>query len=298
MQNEKSGLAEKEEKMKNGKWITDVHTHSNFSPDGVSKLQDMFETAQKIGIDFYGVSEHFSYDFCPDRLDDFSRTVDEESYYHTARHLQEDYAGVMNVLVGAEFGFSDNKDKQKAYLASYEKYRPDFVVNSVHSIEGVGYSDGQAYYTYGKNGEKTVRDRLEVFREYLALIRRSLDVPYPYDIVGHIGYSARYAPYLSKEIDYAGFAAEYDDILKTIIRKEKILEINAAARDLPTKYVPVRAAVERYYELGGRKVSYASDAHSTESILRKREDIVNMLKEIGFTYLTVPCRGEHIKIEI
>ena len=284
--------------MKNGKWITDVHTHSTFSPDGVSKLQDMLENAQKKGVDFYGIAEHVSYDFCPDRLDDFSLTVDEETYFHTARHLQEDYAGVMNVLVGAEFGFTDEEERKKAYCSAYEKYRPDFVVNSIHAIHFEGYSDGRVDYVYGKNGEKIVRDRLEVFREYLALIRRSLDAPYPYDIVGHIGYSARYAPYPNKEIDYAGFAKEYDDILQTIIRKDKILEVNAAARDLPSKCVPVRGALERYYELGGRKISYASDAHSTDSILRKREEIVHMLKEIGFTYLTVPCRGEHIKIEI
>ena len=48
----------------------------------------------------------------------------------------------------------------------------------------------------------------------------------------------------------------------------------------------------------GRKVSYGSDAHGINRLADKREEVVAMLKEIGFTYITVPCRGEHIKVEI
>ena len=28
------------------------------------------------------------------------------------------------------------------------------------------------------------------------------------------------------------------------------------------------------------------------------DEVVEMLKSIGFTYIIVPCRGEHIKVEI
>jgi hypothetical protein len=45
-------------------------------------------------------------------------------------------------------------------------------------------------------------------------------------------------------------------------------------------------------------VSFGSDAHNHERIMEKRDEVVTALKEIGFTYITVPCRGEHIKVEI
>ena len=284
--------------MKDGKWITDVHTHSTFSHDGVSRFEDMLETARKKGVDFYGVAEHFNHDTYVDANDEISPLIDVEAYFHTARHLQEDYAGVMNVLVGAEFGYTDELTRQNAYVEVYEKYRPDFVVNSIHSLYGVDYYFLRPYYRQSENGERVARDRLETYREYLAVVRRSLDATYPYDIVGHIGYAARYAPYQDKEMHYAGLEAEYDDILKTIIKKDKILEVNGAAKDLPSGCVPARSVLERYYALGGRKISYASDAHSTEHVARRREEIVKILKEIGFTYLTVPCRGEHIKVDL
>ena len=96
----------------------------------------------------------------------------------------------------------------------------------------------------------------------------------------------------------AEFGDEIDEVLKTVIAKDKILEVNASAHGLKQICLPSEEILRRYYALGGRKISYASDAHQTSSILRGREQIVALLKEIGFTYLTVPCRGEHIKVEL
>ena len=89
-----------------------------------------------------------------------------------------------------------------------------------------------------------------------------------------------------------------DDILKTIIAKDKILEVNSSTKQLPQLCMPDVNILQRYYDLGGRKVSFGSDAHFTSRILEKRKEIVEALKQMGFTYITVPFKGEHIKVEI
>lgn len=275
------------------KVLTDVHTHSTFSHDGLSSLDEMFKQAHSLGVAFYGVSEHMDYDYCNDKGEFTQIHTDCDAYYHTARHLQEDYQGVMNVLVGAEFGYSGREVIQKLYVEHIEKYNPDFVVNSVHSM---GNGMDEDYYfkkVFVKNGK--VRDKEEVYTEYLKQIKKSLDAPYRYDIVAHVGYPARYGPYEDPKMHYDEYADLYDDILKTIIAKDKILEANSGGKDLTLAYKEV---LQRYYQLGGRKVSFASDAHGTDRILRNREQVVEMLKEIGFTYITVPFKGEHIKVEI
>ena len=274
------------------KFLTDMHTHSfPASHDAANTLPQMLAKAQSLGVDFYGLSEHFDYDYDVSLLSeaDYKRTRngDEEEYFHTARHLQEDYEGVMNVAVGAEFGFSEDEKVQGMYAATYEKYRPDFVINSVHSLHGRDLCRHE--YT---------KDKIEVYRTYLRLIRASLDVPYPYDIVGHIGYIARYVPYENRDINLSEFGVEIDDILKTIIAKDKILEVNSSVKNLPWLSLPDTPILKRYYELGGRKISFGSDSHFVERILDGREKIMTALKEIGFTYLTVPFKGEHIKVEI
>ena len=273
-------------------FLTDMHTHSYpASHDAQCSMEEMLSTAQSLGVDFYGLSEHFDYDYNRSLMTEEQRAYatngNTEEYFHRARHLQEDYEGVMNVAVGAEFGFSEDKEVQGRYAATYEKHRPDFVINSVHSGGGVDF----LFQTF-------TQDKESVYREYLRLIRASLDVPYPYDIVGHIGYIARYVPYKNRDLTIEEFGEEIDDILKTIIQKDKILEVNSSTKNLPWLAIPDGNILKRYYELGGRKISFGSDSHGKDRILDKREVIVKALKEIGFTYVTVPFKGEYIKVEI
>ena len=268
------------------KFLTDVHTHSKFSNDGREELAVMLAVAQEKGVGFYGVAEHFNFED-----NEVDGDIDAEEYFHAARHLQEDYAGVMNVLVGAEFGFGKGEKTNAAYLDICKKYSPDFIVNSVHMVNGSDYYFKHLFYKT-EQGKTLLRDRREVFEEYLQAVYESLLVPYPYDIVGHIGYAGRYAPYAEKGIAYAQFQAAYDRIFKEIIARDKILELNGKG------LIPSADVLAGYYALGGRKVSYASDAHDTKGQLVNREQAMRILKEIGFTHLTVPCRGEHIKVEI
>ena len=51
------------------------------------------------------------------------------------------------------------------------------------------------------------------------------------------------------------------------------------------------------YALGGRKVSFASDAHAVSRILYGREQVASVLREIGFPHITVPVRGQHLPAE-
>lgn len=273
------------------KFLTDMHTHSTYSFDGRAELKEMLAAAREKGLAFYGVSDHFNYDyilsnFCQEEAERIKKENPDE-YFHCGRHLQEDYAGVMNVMIGAEFGYTDEKSAQEKYKAVIEKFSPDYIINSVHGESGKDY----ARYEF-------TADKTTTYGQYLALIRRSLDAPYAYDIVGHIGYVARYVPFEDKAFDHAQFGGQIDDILKTIIRKGKILEVNSANKKLLQRTLPAENIVRRYFELGGRKVSFGSDAHDASRIADKRDEVVEMLKNIGFTYLTVPCRGEHIKVEI
>ena len=62
--------------------------------------------------------------------------------------------------------------------------------------------------------------------------------------------------------------------------------------------MPCLEIVKRYFELGGRAISFASDAHAPNRIADKREEIVAELKKIGFTHVTVPFKGEYVQVEI
>ena len=78
--------------------ITDVHTHTAFSPDGVGPMAEMLKEAHARGVDYYGVSDHFDFDMIVNNIplegDDWQHT-DVAGYFREGRRLQREYAGKM-----------------------------------------------------------------------------------------------------------------------------------------------------------------------------------------------------------
>lgn len=273
----------------------DIHTHTTFSSDGISSPAEMIAAARDRDVTHYGISDHFDYDYRALHLTFGGKTlpdIDEKRYFSELRRLQTDLAERIPefcLLIGGEFGFAPLARCYEEYAAVIETYRPDFVVNSVHTVGG--HDCWFADYFADKSQERA-------YCEYLEAVRLSLDAPYSYDIVAHIGYVARNAPYEDRKLRYADYAAVLDDILRTIVAKGKILEVNTSSRKAGSAFLPDTDILTRYFELGGRKISVSSDAHNVSRVCEKFDDVVSALKQIGFTHLTVPNRGHEILIRI
>ncbi len=270
--------------------LTDMHTHTAFSPDGQATLEAQLAAAARLNISCLGVSEHFDYDFLsPAHFaagGGMFHTTDPAAYFAHARRLQ---AAGGRFLAGAEFGYSPDPAVQAHLRELGEKYRPDFVINSVHIIDGadVFFAD----YFRGKT-------KAEAYEKYLLRVRESLDAAYSYDVVGHIGYPVRGAPYEDRAMRLAEFPDLFDDILDAVIARGKILEVNGSADGTGSAFLPAYDVIARYHARGGRLVSFGSDAHKPSRLLAGRAAAVAALKEIGFTFLTLPLRGKYLKIPI
>ena len=271
--------------------ITDVHTHSSFSADGKTPLCDMVARAEALGVGYFGVSEHFDYDYLADGVLCEGKQVpmtDAAAYFAAARALQRGHADKLRLLAGAEFGYTPNEKAHTMYEALIRTYAPDFVVNSVHTVDGADVWFGE-YFT-----GKTKR---QAYRGYLLRVLESLSAPYAYDIVGHIGYVARNAPYEDRAMRYTDYADLLDEILRGVIARDKILEVNSSARGAGD-FIPATDVLQRYFALGGRLVSFASDAHGADRICAGRETVVSALRAIGFTHIAVPDCGKRHFVEI
>lgn len=268
--------------------LTDVHTHSTFSADGRTPLAEMFARAEALGLQYYGISEHFDYDYLAEHVLCEGKQVpmiDAPAYFAAARALQAERGHGTRLLVGGEFGFSPDKKAQALYAEAIRTYAPDFIVNSVHTVDGTDVWFG-AYFR-GKTKEAA-------FRGYLLRVKESLAAPYPYDIVGHIGYVARNAPYPDPLLRYADYAPLIDEILQGIISREKILEVNSSGRSAG-RFLPNTDILTRYFVLGGRLISFASDAHDAARVGDGRAEVCKALRAIGFTHIAVPdCGKRHM----
>lgn len=272
--------------------LTDVHTHSTFSTDGKSTLAEMVAAARDAGARYYGVSEHFDFDYVVLGLKIHGAVLpytDADDYFAAIRAMQRKNDERFTLLAGGEYGFCPLPQCAEEYARLNETYSPDFVVNSVHTVDG-----HDCYFPdYFEGKEKPY-----AYSRYLEQVRKSLEVPYSYDIVAHLGYVSRNAPYEDKKLRYEEFPELIDDILRAVIAKDKILEVNSSSRGAGSDFLPDTDILERYFQLGGRSLSFASDAHHVSRVCAGREGVAAALKQIGFTHITVPCRGERIKVEI
>ena len=273
--------------------MIDLHTHSQFSFDSTAPLENMVARAAELGMAYYGTTEHV--DYCGPQYNWPTMTIDEEAYFARARKLQEQYRGKLNYLVGLEFGYDVQLSTLIRNARAIETFRPDFVINSVHFVDGHEFDTVMQAFP----------EREDVFPRYLKTVKASLAVPYHYDIVAHIGYVSRYAEFERPEIWYEDYKELYDEILTEIIARDKILELNASVltREKPTMQqattvcLPRADVITRYYELGGRKISYASDAHTPNDIGRSYKEICALAKQIGFEGFTVPTKDGHILVD-
>ncbi|MBQ9081738.1 MAG: hypothetical protein IJY26_03800, partial [Clostridia bacterium] len=48
--------------------LTDVHTHTAFSMDGIDDIFTMLEKAKALNFAYWGISEHFDYDYYVDGI--------------------------------------------------------------------------------------------------------------------------------------------------------------------------------------------------------------------------------------
>ena len=271
---------------------TDLHTHSKFSADGRCSLGDLIRQAIEAGLTHLGVSEHFNYDYDRLHLHIDGKAVppiDEAAYFSAARQAQRDCADRLCLSVGAEFGFDHDARTQQRYAQTAALYHPDHIINSVHTCLGA-----DCYFPHYCDG----RSKAFAYNAYLYRVLESLDAQYPYDIVAHIGYCSRNATYPDPKLRYADFSDVLDEILRRIIRRGKILEVNTSSKTAGSDFLPDTDILYRYFELGGRAVSFGSDAHDTWRVGEKRELVCAALKKIGFTHLTLPRRGEHISLPL
>lgn len=256
----------------------DTHVHTKNSHDGKLPIQSIVDLAKAQGLCYLCTTDHLDYDFeyGKNRAPVSWPPLDLPAYYKewqiAKTALDNDKNNGLTLCFGIEASYDKSEKAKEKYKEIIREYPFDAVINSVHCVDG--------YDVYFKTAFLFKRKK-HVYRRYLETILESLDAPYPYDIVAHIGYIAHGAPYRNKALKYSDFPDEIDAILKGIIERGKAMEIN-----FHHDMAPGRDIVQRYYDLGGRKISYGSDAHRGD-VCKNFDDAVQMLKEIGFTHLCV-----------
>lgn len=117
-------------------------------------------------------------------------------------------------------------------------------------------------------------------------------------MLGHIGYASRFYDGEDKVMRYADYADILDKILKKLIETDKGLEVNTKGISATGDTLPSESILQRYFELGGKRITLGSDAHIPARIGEHIEATGKRLKQIGFTHYTSYTKRKPKQMEL
>ena len=250
--------------------MTDLHIHTKFSPDSEARAESYVDTAMLCGADRIGFSEHYDLDYVKYGFE--IQLTDLSACHKSILALRDLYRGKIEILEGVEFGYSPLAEAD--YLAACKAFPFDYVINSVHVPEGETDCWFGEYFS-GK-------PKKERYERYLETVSKSLDARFDFQILGHLGYVARNAPYDDPRLSCADFSDLLDEILKKTIARGVALEVNSNVRTAGSPFIPYRDILKRYRELGGERVSLGSDAHQVRRLFDGFDLMREELLALGF----------------
>ena len=247
---------------------TDFHLHCRFSTDSQATPEAICEAAIARGLTEICFTDHQDLGF----EDPAWFRFNPEPYFRELEAVKAAYAGQLKVHIGMEIGLvPDNPALARTAEALAKDWPWEFIIGSTHVIpvringrvHTVDPADPRevrrSWYHLG-----STRALMDVYYETLLKNLEQFDF---FHTVGHIDYMCRYVPRDLSPYRYEDHAAQIDEILKSAIRKGIAVEVNTGGLYKGAGATnPEDRILRRYLELGGKRLTYGSDAHRPEHV--------------------------------
>ena len=221
----------------------DSHIHTEFSADSEMKAAEALREAEKQGLGLV-FTEHLDYDYPAAGEEEF--IFDPAAYWAAYEPLRAEG----KLSLGVEMGMmASAREKNAAFL---RRAPFDFVLGSIHFLDVK-----DLYFPETFAG----REKAEMYHEYFTVMRDEIYAHPFINVLAHIDYIARNAPFDNPELSYGDFADDIDAVLRALVETETVIEINTRRLGTPRGIKELAPVYRRYRELGGRYVTIGSDAH-------------------------------------
>lgn len=249
----------------------DLHTHHERCGHAEGNIEAYIRAAIERGLSVIGISDHSPY---------FGKEEDHPSpkvamaksefprYVREVLELKKKYEGKIDVLLGVESDFFP--EHAGLYRKIYAQYPFDYIIGSVHVVEGVSIFNRNRWEKLDEDGKIRVKD---TYHDLIGQSARSG----MFDILGHIDAMKGYYPEFSEIPSH-----NLEQVIKVIGECDLTIEVNTSGK---TKDVGGWYPSDHILELAlhyGVHVTMGSDAHVPERVGDELELVAKRLKEIGF----------------
>ena len=265
----------------------DTHVHSCYSVDSEQPLCGIYDKAKELGLCALSVTDHYDIDMMYSGCDEQVLT---EGYTAINELRNATADNDCKILCGIELGAAVFDESTARRII--DEYDYDIVIGSLHGEMG---KDEYYMQPWGKMSETERQNMLCRYFEHL-LNTAKLGL---FDTLAHLDYPTRYVRTLGLPCDMTPYADLIDEILKTVAASGKALEINT--KGLTECYhstQPSPAVIKRFFELGGKYITFGSDAHTAERIAADFDTAANIARAAGFEYLTYYKQRKPVCIKI
>lgn len=267
-------------------YLIDYHNHTRISADSQAVLIENARAAVAAGISELCVTDH------TDPMNDLGeriRPIDwaaAKAQYHQARAALADMPLVLKL--GLELGSGQMDPAFTAGVLAEPEL--DFVIGSLHN-SGKRHKHIDFYYVKYTSEEQCQDFAEDYFSCMEELVR--LDC---FDVLGHVTYLQRYMVVRDgQKLDFAPHWDRLREILKMAVSRGKGIEVNTWCGK---SIEELRPLLELYREVGGEILTVGSDAHVSENIGKGITDAYELIRSVGFRYVTTFMRRKPTFIKL
>jgi histidinol-phosphatase (PHP family) len=236
-------------------------------------MEEFVRSAKSKNVDEITFTDHFD---IYDGLNTKFYTMDVDLYYQN--YLKFKAATDFPINFGIEVGLQPHLTER--ILNMLGSYPFDFVIASQHVTRKTDIGQDPSFFSG--------RTRNESYMVYFEEMLENINLYDNFDVFGHLDYVVRYGGFDKKYIEYKEFAEILDEILISLIKRDKGIELNTSGLryGLPFPH-PNTQILKRYKELGGKIITMGSDAHNANDIASDFNKAKELLKTVGFKEIAV-----------
>jgi histidinol-phosphatase (PHP family) len=245
--------------------LPDYHTHTHRCGHARGTAEEYVEAARARGLPAMGVCDHLP---LPGHRDpELSMDVsDLPEYVREVEDLKRAYPGY--VLLGIEADYEPSSiDEIRELLGSY---RWDYVIGSVHFVDGWAFDDPRQRHTWQD------RDVEEVYLRYFELVAEAAETGL-FTILGHLDLVKKFGHRPPRPLVDATRT-----LVERVARTGVAIEVNTAGLRKPVGEVYPDADLLRLLCSGGVPVTFGSDAHAPEDVGRDFDHALESVRAAGY----------------
>lgn len=247
--------------------FVDMHVHSTFSIDGKSTMEDYCQIAQKSGARAICFTEHVDFNSEEKNLsivkDNRKQNFDIGDYFSEINRLRKKYSSI-SLLSGIEFSEPSLFPEEFAF---YSTYPFDCIIAGIHHC-----------YNSVFPGARNISASKAIY-EYYQIMQKTVELG-GFQVLAHLDFPKLFFDkwVIDNEI--------IDTLLSTIINQDIVLEVNTSSINRHcNEPMPSFNIINRYVQLGGKRIVIGSDAHRSDRLAFHFKEVVQRLSnclQVGY----------------